>query len=520
MFACLGSPVMTVSKREPAETVFRYEELKSLIEHNQIKKIEDLIPLLPAPLRRKFVLLYKSRSIQSGSNLNPRVILYGDDAKLIITFNGSPEQRGFNKLEIMQFRDDSFKFDFKEIDFSEAELGNVVFNEKPTSCVKCHGENGKPIWDSYASWPGAYGSVDDNLIKDSTEKTNFLRFRELAKQHPRYKNLEVLAPKAKEKFLSPNGSQFVRWADWLPPEGKTHQMAPYRGQINEPRSLDRPYYFRPNLLFGMTLDELMARRLYQLMLDAGSYSRNPFTLLYLSSSCDVNLFSAKERLPEFPVDHEQISRIVSYQSEMKAVRADAPEGSYPGIKLYEKIISGNAFESASPQLMGDIFRMASVSSVPLFEWTSGLEKNNFFVSVTLPTYIYYLGQDLKFSLKSNENCGQLKSKALQELKSTDFTGFKYEMLSPKANRSAQHLLNNCMQCHSKSENIGPVIAFDRPDILKSQLNQPYSTHGTLKDDISYRLTTKSSDRMPLNEFLTEKEKKDLLDYIEALSKEP
>src|SRR5256885_17060270 len=51
------------------------------------------------PYTTLFRSVFESRSLQGASPENPRVILFGPDARFIVTFNGSPAQRGFRSEE-------------------------------------------------------------------------------------------------------------------------------------------------------------------------------------------------------------------------------------------------------------------------------------------------------------------------------------------------------------------------------------------------------------------------------------
>lgn len=166
-----------------------YESVKELIQTKHITKIEDLLPLLPEDFRGSFTLMRKSQSAQGATAENPRVILYGKDAKCVLAFNGSSDQIGFNNLEIAQYNEETKTFDFNRIQFPAAHEKHqkVVFDESGTQCIGCH--RGRPNWESYDIWPGAYGSIDDVIVKDSEEDKSLKSFASKMAAHPRYKYL-------------------------------------------------------------------------------------------------------------------------------------------------------------------------------------------------------------------------------------------------------------------------------------------------------------------------------------------
>src|SRR5256885_10047748 len=88
-------------------------------------------------------LFRSSRSLQGASPENPRVILYGPDARFIVTFNGSPAQRGFRAVETMEFEDASKEFRLRELLFPERAAGpeKVVVSEvNPQRCTRIPAE--------------------------------------------------------------------------------------------------------------------------------------------------------------------------------------------------------------------------------------------------------------------------------------------------------------------------------------------------------------------------------------------
>ncbi len=173
---------------------FGFAELKQLIEGKQISSIEDLLPHLPESLRSNFTLMAESESAQGATPDNPRVILFGNDARTVLAFNGDPSQAGHNKLEVIEFKDDTREFEFRSITFpdSKSHNKNVEFSEKnPKACLGCHGgEDPRPNWARYPKWKTAnsrpYGHFDDNLTSDHDE---FIKFLAKKDESPIYRHL-------------------------------------------------------------------------------------------------------------------------------------------------------------------------------------------------------------------------------------------------------------------------------------------------------------------------------------------
>src|SRR5208282_4762976 len=78
---------------------FDFQALQLLIERDRIGSIEAVLTALPTDLRSHYVLVFSSRSSQQASFRNPRAILYGSDAHLMLSFNGDPAEHGYQTLE-------------------------------------------------------------------------------------------------------------------------------------------------------------------------------------------------------------------------------------------------------------------------------------------------------------------------------------------------------------------------------------------------------------------------------------
>jgi hypothetical protein len=154
--------------------------------------IPALLAQLPAEYRRNFSLVYFSQSIQRASYQDPRVVMFGRDGQTIITFNGASDQNGFDELELAIRDPETHAVDYRFISFppNDSGDGQADFSEaNPQRCASCHGAPGRHIWGRAPSWPGVYGSVDDALEPTAEEAEEFVRFRDQAPLHSRYRSL-------------------------------------------------------------------------------------------------------------------------------------------------------------------------------------------------------------------------------------------------------------------------------------------------------------------------------------------
>ena len=190
-----------------AEENLSCSELTGLLKSNQPSSWEEALQAI-----RKTKSKYLARTIYGfetkmtfdGATLTyPRAIVYGGDAKMILNFGGNKRHKGFERVEALCFNDSQNKFEFAEIVFpKEAPAPEVISDLTPEEkaskyvwipggrgvreCAKCHDHPARPIWDTYALWPGFYGGADDTLkdreradgrvIYSSFELENWKRF--------------------------------------------------------------------------------------------------------------------------------------------------------------------------------------------------------------------------------------------------------------------------------------------------------------------------------------------------------
>lgn len=189
-----------------AQTKFTFADLKKIVEEKDLRSIDQVLPLLPTEYRESFTLMHKSRSIQHSSSWAPRAILFGNDAKLVLSFNGDPTDAGYDRLEVIEFKDETDRFEFKFIYFADTQTKAEVI-ENPMNCIGCHGRMPNdlhPDWDVGLVWRGAYGSQDDSFAETALdpelkpelkiEAENYVQFLEGASKHPRYQHLDFSRP--------------------------------------------------------------------------------------------------------------------------------------------------------------------------------------------------------------------------------------------------------------------------------------------------------------------------------------
>jgi hypothetical protein len=232
------------------DTRFSEAELEKLLQRSPVTgspvdSIRELIPLLPAELRRNFTFVYDSRSPfrSSISPDYPRVILFADDARLVLTFTGDEQKPGSDLLEILSFDDRTARFEPKSYLLPIAQRRNVQLPSEATNCAQCHGADPRPIFDSYPLWPGFYGSVFDTFSRDrigAEEGRRYRHFLATSAQGGVYRDL-----------IFPKGSPVSPYLDprYL---GKGTLRIDYKTMT-----------LLPNARLGMALTELNRKRIYR-----------------------------------------------------------------------------------------------------------------------------------------------------------------------------------------------------------------------------------------------------------------
>jgi hypothetical protein len=251
---------------------FTEARLKELLQRSPttgrpVDSIAELVPLLPEELRKNFTFVYDSRSpFKSGiTGEYPRVILFTDDARLVLTFIGDERQPGFDLLETMAFDYEKTKFDLHAYLLPAGERRSWRPSPEEARCARCHGADARPIFDSYPLWPGYYGSVQDTFPRDrigQKEGRNYAAFAAGNAKAGVYKDL-----------IYPAGTPVSPYLDPRLFKDNTIELDP------------KLFPYLPNARLGIALTELNRQRIYRKLSAGEGFAANEKRMLSMLLEC-------------------------------------------------------------------------------------------------------------------------------------------------------------------------------------------------------------------------------------------
>lgn len=251
-----------------AQDPITFEWIQNKISSEKLSTLEDVIKSLPESQRSQYVLMYRSRSLQEATFQSPRVIMFGPDASLIIAFNGEPLHRGYNQLELIQFRSETKKFEFREIDFSSG--APKISEANPSKCLRCHQSlsrkdiDPRPNWEPYSMWPGAYGSDAGRLGTDLLKNE---RVTSLPEKFEYLKNLMVDSTREPEELVKFRSSMGKR--------ARYDQLIPDRDYTSAGSYFD-PLY--APTLFTHHVSKLNFQRVARIIMNTPDYDRYRYAI--------------------------------------------------------------------------------------------------------------------------------------------------------------------------------------------------------------------------------------------------
>ncbi len=118
--------------------------------NNGVATVADAIPLLPDDMKKELFLMTETKSRHKADEQHPRIVMYGDNAELIVSMSSHPEDPMYEVFELIEpLSDGGYKFRLIDMTTNPPSL-----SQNDTGCQSCHSEKVRPIWNGYRNWPG------------------------------------------------------------------------------------------------------------------------------------------------------------------------------------------------------------------------------------------------------------------------------------------------------------------------------------------------------------------------------
>lgn len=220
-----------------------------------IDDIDQLVAALPDDMRARFTFVHQSRSPAGGLGdrkqasvdpQHPRAVLFSADGRLLCAFTTDPDKPGYDVAEFVRFVDEGARFELTRFVLPAALRRDPTLKAQandngvvdPPECLRCHGQDPRPLLDSYPLWPGFYGSHGDSFQSGTAELAEYRRFVATARSRP-----------ALRRLTWPSGTQVPPYID---PDAYDHEAS-----VGRAEDLSRA----PNTLLSMALGELNRKRI-------------------------------------------------------------------------------------------------------------------------------------------------------------------------------------------------------------------------------------------------------------------
>lgn len=221
-----------------------FDDVRELIESSHIDSLDKLVKSLPLEFRSQYVLMTETQSAHHSTKLYPRVIMMGNECRLILAFSGVRDP-DFDSLEMVEFNDDDATFVFHEIKFDRRRKADPVFSAaNPRGCLDCHGQSPRPNWEPGIGWKGAIGEAK-KLTREESNRLGVLMYRDvryrglrpLENRKRQYQDQETFSSKMADDLNRLNARRVARQL-YDSPDYQTYKYALIAGLLDAPRFLN------------------------------------------------------------------------------------------------------------------------------------------------------------------------------------------------------------------------------------------------------------------------------------------
>jgi hypothetical protein len=485
---------------------FNYESLVQIFQNKHPQSIDELLPLLPEEFRDNYTIVYRSRStLQEATEADPRIIMYnGTDAKLLMSFNGNPKEKGYNELEVIQYRDQSQAFELYQVELPYS--ATQAPQKNPTACLTCHGDHPRPNWDGYFVWPGLIGAHDGDVIGRDVAREAAMDWN-----HGRYKFIKaggsVEEPNSNLSTLLGllNGQRIAK----LIKDNST--LYPYRYAILG-ATVCSDGRFEMGQFLPPAAAQAMGTPYAAILADTIQKNRNYFHQRVLQLDADLSppggpsaLIGKRATRPEYQ-DHgpEFTEQIARFRYVIEGLGVSMERWNMP-FDLNTYSFNDGAISVMNPNWWVPLFSSADDAST-LADLQNNSEKIlDYFESLDSNHPNPAPAEYLNF-------CGNLSKKSLTAL----------AQVAPPVSASPvpsgtglPPVVQLCMGCHVGTAQIAPAIPFDQPKALKDWLSTQLPDGTTNLDLLLNKISNspKTGSRMPPFRALAPQERADLLQFI-------
>lgn len=491
-----------------------YEKLKKMIEDGQAKTVEQALELLKAQhpeMFKKYILMYRSRSLQPSSFTHPRALLVDGSAKLIVTFNGDPAHRGYQNLEVMEYHDEGKRFEFRDIRFN-GQQAPLFSGANPQRCMVCHQSmkrqeaDPRPNWEPYSLWPGAYGSNGD------------MKFTSTSIRH--------------DDRIKPEDAQFV--------EDHLSEPANYKKFEEEVKPSHARYRLLEALDSELTVrltDTLLShnyRRVIRLAQKTPFYGAYKYAFVGIGKCRHI---AWPEKFEKWHAENNpRPERIRSYGPAVPSGGYGGGYGDEIGGLSAEELEKLRNYEPPKPkykdrEISDSIATMFEALGVDTRDWSTDFRTDGgrfaFRERFGLPSNPQ---QHMSRALEEMEpelsklSCAELEKKSIEALEAFDREGGLEragENLRKALAQSDPPIVNTCMKCHADAnESWVPQIPFGRPQELARFIREKRFPRGSLIDEVTYRTGAHATDgeQMPPRQPISKEQRDQLLEYLKRLAR--
>ncbi len=463
----------------------------------------------------QYVAAYRSRSLQQATPSHPRIIMFSQNADLVVSFNGHRRQRGFDNIELMRFNHIDNRFEFYEMSFvnSKAEISEP----NPQKCLECH-QSGtrtnvdpRPNWEPYNSWFGFYGSLDDST---KLFKTGFVKKHKL--------------DQPELKFLIDEFDQEELWF-----ENFWNNIKPTDSRYQYLDTIVNDNYNEATINGDLTnrLATLNLRRVARLMKENQEVYEQVKYSIWEFTQCgqrvsisDEVLLWLRENTP-LKENYEVTGAGVVYHCQSHYEGTGQCQYSTPTPKVRPVTRLSEAIN-----LLFENFGVVTEDWSMDFKTGGRFSAFERFGLTNDPRPPMRKAIRDEFSLDPDFNemtCEKAKQESLKKFSDLEaIQNLRDEILQRQAllhqTRARTPLINRCISCHvEKGYGDIPYIPFNDPAKLKDLLSRTGFKRGSLKDEILYRIGPHAGldEQMPPRGLPSEDQRNELSLYINNLTNE-